>query len=179
MIRLLIDDVTLNKTDVINIHVRFRGGQATSLSVPIPPTSWQKRLTHRDTLALVDTLLDDHTDAEVAELLNQAGHRSGTGGCFHNRIILQLRGDHHLLSHRERLRRAGMLTLGEIAAQLRVHTSTIKKWHAAGFLVGQKANDKNEQLYEPPTAVDVEALIRQRRCRSEQPTTQQAPGGAV
>ena len=37
MVRLLIDDVTLDKTDHIHLHVRFRGGQTTSLTVPIPP----------------------------------------------------------------------------------------------------------------------------------------------
>jgi hypothetical protein len=179
MIRLLVEDVTLNKTDLINIHIRFRGGQTTSLRVPIPPTSWQKRLTRPDTLALVDVLLDDHTDAEVADLLNQQGHRSGTGGSFHHRTVVELRRHHGLLSHRERLRRAGMLTLTEVADQLGVHTQTVKTWHAAGFLTGHKANDKNEQLYHPPTSIDVEALIRQRRRRSNQQSTRSTPGGAV
>ncbi len=63
----------------VHAHVRFRGGQAASLTVPIPPSAWQARQTNPDTLALLDRLLDDHTDAEVAELLNEAGHRSGTG----------------------------------------------------------------------------------------------------
>src|SRR5262249_32156966 len=34
MIRLLIDDVTLTKTDRIHAHVRFRAGQTTSLTLP-------------------------------------------------------------------------------------------------------------------------------------------------
>ena len=37
MARLLIDDVTITKTDRIHLDVRFRGGQTTSLDVPIPP----------------------------------------------------------------------------------------------------------------------------------------------
>ena len=43
--RLLIEDVTLNKTDQIHLHVRFRGGQATSLTIPIPPRAWHLRQT--------------------------------------------------------------------------------------------------------------------------------------
>jgi len=35
--RLLIEDVTLHKTDQIQLHVRLRGGQTTSLQIPIPP----------------------------------------------------------------------------------------------------------------------------------------------
>jgi hypothetical protein len=52
--RLLIEDVTLNKTDQIHLHVRLRGGQTQSLTIPIPPNSWQARQTHPDTLALLD-----------------------------------------------------------------------------------------------------------------------------
>ena len=37
MVRLLVDDVTLHKTDRIHLHVRFRGGQTHSLAVAIPP----------------------------------------------------------------------------------------------------------------------------------------------
>ena len=67
MVRLLVDDVTLHKTDRIHLHVRFPGGQTTSLAVAIPPKAWQLRQTHPDTLAALDRLLDTHTDAQTAE----------------------------------------------------------------------------------------------------------------
>ena len=67
MVRLLVDDVTLHKTDRIHLHVRFRGGQTTSLTVAIPPKAWQARQTDPETLAVLDRLLDTHTDAEAAE----------------------------------------------------------------------------------------------------------------
>ena len=91
MVRLLVDDVTLHKTDRIHLHVRFRGGQTTSLAVAIPPKAWQARQTHPDTLAALDRLLDTHTDAETAEALNAAGHRSGEGKPFTARIVLHVR----------------------------------------------------------------------------------------
>jgi hypothetical protein len=50
MVRLLVDDVTLHKTDHIQLHVRLRGGQTTSLTVAIPPKGWQLRQTHPNTL---------------------------------------------------------------------------------------------------------------------------------
>jgi len=58
MIRLLVDDITLHKTDNIHLHVRLRGGQTHSIVVPIPPTSWQARQTRPDTVAALDRLLD-------------------------------------------------------------------------------------------------------------------------
>ena len=145
--RLLIEDVTLAKTDQIHLHVRFRGGQTTTLTIPIPPNSWQARQTDPATLALLDRLLDDHTDAETAAELNAAGHRSGEGKPFTPRIVLGLRRAHNLPSHRERLRARGLLTIGETAERLGVHASTIKAWHRAGLLESHKANDKNERLY--------------------------------
>ena len=143
MIRLLIEDVTLAKTDRIHAHVRFRGGQTTSLTLPIPPNGWQLRQTHPDTLAALDRLLDEHTDADTADALNAAGHRSGEGKPFTGRIVLDLRRAHHLPSHAQRLRARGLLDKPEIAELLSVHPSTIKAWHRAGLLTSHQANDKN------------------------------------
>jgi hypothetical protein len=179
MARLLIEDVTISKTEVIHLHVRFRGGQSTSLHIPIPPTAWQARQTHPDVLALIDELLERHTDAEVAERLNRAGHRSGEGEPFTARIVLHLRRAHTLASHADRLRAKGLLTLTEAAHRLGVHTGTIKDWHRAGLLVGHKANDKNEQLYEPPTPGDPRLVKRMGRPLSNRQLIESTNGGAV
>jgi hypothetical protein len=179
MARLLIEDVTLAKTDQIHLHVRFRGGQTTTLTTPIPPNAWQARRTDPDTLACLDRLLDDHTDAEVAEALNRAGHRSGMNKPFTRSIVLHLRRAHQLPSHAERLRARGLLTLGETAQRLGVHTSTIKAWHRAGLLVSHKANDKNQRLYEPPTPGDPRLIKRMGRRLSQRVLTEPTPGGAV
>ena len=179
MARLLIDDVTLTKTDQIHLQVRFRGGATTSLAIPIPPTGWQTRQTHPEALALLDQLLEHHTDAEAAQALNQAGHRSGENKPFTGRIVLELRRFHQLPSHRDRLRAAGMLTPGELAQRLGVHRSTIKAWHHAGLLVSHKANDKNERLYQPPTLGDPRLVKRMGSPLTNRVRTQPTPGGAV
>jgi hypothetical protein len=64
--------------------------------------------------------------------------------------VLELRRSHHLPGHADRLRARGLLTPGEIAGQLGVHTSTIKAWRRAGLLTAHKANDKNIPLFDPP-----------------------------
>ena len=53
--RLLIEDVTLNKIDQIHVHVRFRGGQTTSLTIPIPLSAWKARQTDPDTFCSTDS----------------------------------------------------------------------------------------------------------------------------
>jgi hypothetical protein len=37
-----------------------------------------------------------------------------------------------------------------MATRLDVSTSTVKTWHRAGLVSGQRYNDKNEMLYNPP-----------------------------
>jgi hypothetical protein len=161
MVRLLIDDVTLHKTDRIHLHVRFRGGQTHSLVVAIPPTSWQARQTRPDTVAALDRLLNTHTDAETADALNAAGHRSGENKPFTAGIVVHIRRKYHLPSHADRLRAQGLLTTTELAQHLGVHPSTIKSWTKAGILNSHKANDKNERLYQPPIAGDPRLTVRQ------------------
>ena len=179
MVRLLVDDVTLHKTDRIHLHVRFRGGQTTSLVVAIPPKAWQVRQTRPDTLAALDRLLDTHTDAQTAEALNAAGHRSGEGKPFTARIVLEARRSNKLPSHAERLRAKGLLTKTELAARLGVHESTVKSWTKAGILNSHKANDKNERLYEPPVAGDPRLTARQGSPLRKRVPTQPTTGGAL
>ena len=150
MIRLLVADVTLLKTDAIAVHVRLRGGQDHSLTIPIPPTARQARQTRPDVVAAIDELLDTHTHAQIADILNARGHTSGEGRPFHRLIVRDIRDTYALRSREQRLRDAGMLTLDEIAAHLGVSTSTVKAWHHAGLLTGHPFNDKNVCLYQPP-----------------------------
>jgi hypothetical protein len=179
MARLLIDDVTMTKTDRIHLHARFRSGQVTSLDVPIPPPAWQLRQTRPETLAALDRLLDDHTDAGAAAALNAAGHRSGEGKPFTGRIVLELRRSHHLPSHAGRLRAQGLLTMTETAGRLGVHPSTIKAWRRAGLLTARKANDKNVPLFDPPDPDDPRLVKRQGSKLTRRVHTATTPGGAV
>jgi hypothetical protein len=179
MVRLLVDDVTLHKTDSIHLHVRFHGGQTQSLVVAIPPTSWQARQTHRDTVATLDRLLDTCTDAESADALNAGGHRSGENKPFTAGIVVHVRRKYHLPSHADRLRAQGLLTADELAQHLCMHRSTVKSWTKAGILNSHKANDKNERLYEPPIAGDPRLTVRQGSPLRKRVLTQPTTGGAL
>ena len=78
LIRLLVTDVTLNKTnDQIAAHVRLSGGQQHTLHVPRPLRAWEAHTTPPATIALIDQLLSDHTYDETVEILNQHGLTGG------------------------------------------------------------------------------------------------------
>jgi hypothetical protein len=70
-VRLLIEDVTVHKADQIVAHIRFKGGATQTINVALPPPFAHSRLTAPETLTAIDRLLDEYTDAQVAEHLNQ------------------------------------------------------------------------------------------------------------
>jgi DNA invertase Pin-like site-specific DNA recombinase len=149
MARLLIEDVTLIKGEQITVHVRFKGGAARTLSLPLPQPAWATWQTSPEVVAAVDRLLENHTDARIAALLNGRGWHSGKGGRFTRGIITRIRDRYHLRSQFDRLREAGMLTQEEITDQLGVTRSTVHDWRRSGLLKAHAYNDKPEYVYEP------------------------------
>ncbi len=149
--RLLLTDVTVTRTpNQITAHLRLRGGQHHTLTLPLPKTAWELRQTPPATVTEIDQLLDHHTHAEIADILNQRGLTSGDGRPFHALIVRNIRDHYQLPSREQRLRATGLIPLAEIATRLGVSTATIKNWYHAGLVGGQRYNDKNEVLYNPP-----------------------------
>jgi DNA invertase Pin-like site-specific DNA recombinase len=149
--RLLLTDVTVTRTsDTITAHVRLRGGQHHTLTLPVPKTGPEARRTPPEVITAIDELLNHHTSGQTAAILNQRGLHSGTGEPFHQRMLDQIIRAYRLRSRRSRLRAGGMLTLAEIAAAHGVTNATIKKWRRAGIVGAQRYNDKGEYLYHPP-----------------------------
>ncbi|MER6121465.1 recombinase family protein [Streptomyces sp. NPDC001795] len=182
LVRLLVTDVTLVRAEEITTHVRLTGGQEQTLTMPIPLASWQIRQTPPEVVAAIDELLDDHTDGQIAEILTDRGHVSGTGGSLKPMIVRHIRIRYRLRSHPQRLADQGMLSLREIARRLGLHTNTVKKWRDAGLLTGRVANDKGEYFYHLPGP----DLVRPRIGRPPSPrpaptetTIESAHGGAV
>jgi DNA invertase Pin-like site-specific DNA recombinase len=150
MVRLLIEDVTLIKGTPVTAQVRFRGGATTTLRVAPALNAWQLRQTSPDVVAEIDKLLDHHSDAQIASILNGRGYKSGMGKAFLPGTIHRLRGVYDLRSRYDRLRAAGMLDTREMAEQLGVVPSTIKVWRLAGLLPHRPYDDKGQCLFEPP-----------------------------
>lgn len=151
MVRLLLEDVTLLRGEAITAHVRFKGGTTRTLTLPLPLPAWQLRQTPPAVVDAIDRLLDEHTDREIATILNQQGLRSGEGKAFHRLRVREIREGHGLVDRYTRLRARGMLTLEEIAQGLGVCTATVKTWRRHGLLRAHGYTDKPEHLYEPPT----------------------------
>src|SRR3990172_8928240 len=150
MVRLLIEDVTLLRGEGLVAHVRFSGGATRTITLPLPLPAWQLRKTPAAVVKEIDRLLEDHTDGEVAEILNATGFRPGVAGRFNHFIMIHIRHCYGLEDHATRLRRRGLLTLSEMSAQLGVCTATVKAWRRAGLLRSHLSGDNGERLYESP-----------------------------
>lgn len=145
--RLVIEDVTVHKTDHIVAHIRFKGGASQTITVALPPPFAQSRLTAPETLAEMDRLLEEHTDAEVAEQLNQQGYRTFDGLLFQSIHVYQLRRHHGIPDRYTRLRDQGMLTAEELARSLGVSAQVIWRRYHQGRLVGVRYNDRGSCLF--------------------------------
>jgi len=150
MLRLIIEDVTLFKhPEEIAAHVRFRGGATKTLSLERPMLSWKTWLTPPQAVSEIDRLLEEHTDAEIARILNHQGYRSGKGLRFHSKIVSQIRRDNGLKNKFERLREHGMITVDEIAQKAGVTRQTVRRWQREGQLQAYPCNNKGLCLYNP------------------------------
>jgi len=150
--RLLLTDVTVTRTsDTITAHIRLPAGQTCTLTLPIPPTAAQLRKTPAAAVTAIDELLDHHTHAQIAGILNNRGLTSGEGRPFHRLIIRNIRDEYGLRSREQRLRDAGMLTLTQMASRLSVPAKTVKICYHAGLITGHPCNDKGQCLYPPPS----------------------------
>jgi Recombinase/Recombinase zinc beta ribbon domain len=149
MVRLLIEDVTVVKGDSITLHVRFRGGATQSLTIAAPLDAWHRRRTSDSTVEEIDKLLDDHTCAGIAAILNGKGLQTGTGMPFTAAIVDRLIHGRKLRSRQTRLREKGYLTLPEAAAAWGISTSEVCRRRTEGSLMGLLYG-VNKYLYEPP-----------------------------
>jgi DNA invertase Pin-like site-specific DNA recombinase len=147
--RLLLEDVTLLKTDHVTAHLRFRSGATRTLDVPLPLTIGMLHKTDPTVVAEIDRLLDDHTEKTIAAMLAAREIRTGGGVEFARLRVRAVRIAYHLRPRHERLRARGYLTLQEMADQLHVDPSTVKIWRRHGLLQGEASDDRGNYLYPP------------------------------
>jgi excisionase family DNA binding protein len=159
MLAYMVEDATLVKRPddgTTMIHVRFRGGQTTTLTSVNPKASWEKVKTPAEIVELVDRLLDHHIYDEIAGALNARGLRPG-GSAWPGRSDAQFTGKrvqyvvhtYSLRSRFDRLRDRGLLTKKEIASRLGVHESTLTRWVEHGIIKAHAYNG-HAWLYEEP-----------------------------
>ena len=130
MLRLLIEDVTLVKNQKIQIHIRWKAGATTSLERPLPLSAPDLVRTPAEIVELIRVLATEQTDAQIARTLNARCLRTGRKHSFTRLIVRHIRSAYGISSYFQHLRSHGWLTVPEIAAQMKVHSSTAKRFAA-------------------------------------------------
>jgi hypothetical protein len=150
IVRLLIDDVTLIKSEMITVHVRLSGGARRTLMLERPLPTAQVRKFKPELVAKVDRLLDLHCDREIAEILNQKGWRTWEAKPFNLKKIAWIRCAYKLSSRQDRLRLRGMLTTREVAAKFGVSDTAVHEWGRQGLIKKCYTDSLNRGLWEIP-----------------------------
>ena len=150
MLRLLIDDVTLLRDDVIRVSIRWRGGATREITCPLPLGAPALRRTPASVVELVRALATEQTDAQIADTLNGRWLRTGTGLPFSRLRVRMLREAYDIQSYAEHLIGAHWLTVPQMAELLDVHPATAKRFAHEGVLRAVRADDKGTILFEAP-----------------------------
>lgn len=160
MVRLLLADVTLKRDGGIGVHVRFKGGQTVSLDLPRLVTAPDLRRTPAAVIAEIDRLLEETTDAGIANALNKAGVASGTGQEFSAGKVRHIRIAHGLTTREQRLRARGLVDVTEVAKRLGVCTDSVKRWAAEGRIASEVLHDRGDRLYQVPAVAPFKPIGR-------------------
>ena len=141
----LIKDVTLSRGEtLIRVAIRWQTEACTVLEVPRPKRSYEVRRTDPVVVDRIKALATEHTDRQIAALLDQEGFRSGTGNRFTRNIVTQLRYSYSITSGcpeapaacTEAYRADGRCSAKTAAEMLNVNVSTIADWCQSGTLDG-------------------------------------------
>jgi DNA invertase Pin-like site-specific DNA recombinase len=151
MVRLLVEDVTVRKDHaVIIMYIRFKGGAAKTIEVPCPLPYCERTRVDKEVVKEIDRLLEKHTNAEIAEMLNHKNMRSGQGNTFDGLRVNKVRRAYGLKSRYARLRERGCLTNHELVLRYCVCRRTVAQWRIDGVLTAHRADDQGEYLFEDP-----------------------------
>lgn len=177
MLALLVEDVTLKRTDQITAQVLFRGGARRILNIALPLNAWQRRSTNPQVVRLIDELLAEHTDTEVAEILRAQNLVTRAENPFAGINIAWIRKRYGLKSFKQRLKERGMLPMDELCRCFDISRDIARRWQRLGILSGQVCNEKGEQMFTVPEQESLPATWHERRRRGPAPTC--TIGGAV
>ena len=143
LLRTLLEEVIVNvDRDAAQAHLtmRWRGGAISQLDVALPRSHPPKIRTSEDTIALVRRLAAHYPDAQIAGILNRQGRRSARGQRFTASIVQSLR--HHWGIPRSQPPaqppQGELVTITKAAELLGVVPSTVHRWLADGFIVGEQ-----------------------------------------
>ncbi len=181
LLRALIADITLTSQPTgreLQVGIRWRSGAAEKHTIERPKTRAEVIRTPAEAIELTRRLAHDHTNRQIAEQLNAAGLRAGTGGPFAAEHVQWIRW-RHKIPYPTSWAHDGELTVSQIAERIGVSSGTIYDWIKTGKLHARRGPGNRRYIPFPP---QVEQECRERVTNSVHlhlETKIRAAGGAV
>jgi DNA invertase Pin-like site-specific DNA recombinase len=181
LLRALIADATITSQPEgreLRVGIRWRSGASEEHTIQRPKTRQEVIRTPSEAIELTRRLAPKHTNAQIAEQLNAARLRTGTGGPFAAEHVQWIRW-RHKIPYPTTWAQDGELTVNQLANRLGVSDATVYDWISTGKLAARRG--PANRLY-IPHGPDVEHECRERVANSvhlPQETKIRAAGGAV
>jgi DNA invertase Pin-like site-specific DNA recombinase len=150
MLRCIIEDVTLTpKENYVTLGIRFKSGTTKIINVQKPIKRHQKIQTSKHVLEKIDCLMTNHTNKEIAEILNENGYKTGTGLKFTNLIVAHIITTYKFESRFDRFKKMGLLTMKEKMIELGISQKHLAKLRDNGQVKAYCYNRGRDYMYEP------------------------------
>jgi hypothetical protein len=141
MLRLLIKDITVEKTSVskrVLAHIRWQGNTCTDLTIQLPPSMADRMRYPAEVVDRVRDLARHLPDAAIAERFRQEGCRSAIGKPYSTTIIRWIRFRYQIPP--PALRRPEELTVAQVAKHFRVSPGVVYYWIERAHLQARRDN---------------------------------------
>jgi hypothetical protein len=141
MLRLLIKDITVEKTSVpkqLLAHIRWQGNTCTDLTIQLPPSMADRMRYPAQIVDRVRELAHHLPDADIAERFRQEGYRSAMGKPYSTTIIRWIRFRYQIPP--PALRKPEELTVAKVAKYFDVSPGVVYYWIERGHLQARRAN---------------------------------------
>jgi DNA invertase Pin-like site-specific DNA recombinase len=141
MLRLLIKDITVEKTSVpkqLLAHIRWQGNTYTDLTIHPPPNMADRTRYPAHVVDQVRELAHHLTDADIAERFRQEGCHSALGKPYSTTIIRWIRFRYQIPP--PVLRRPEELTVAQVAKYFDVSPGVVYYWIERDHLQARRAN---------------------------------------
>ena len=152
LLRAVIVDITLTSQPTgreLQVGIRWRSGPSEQHTVERPKTRQEVIRTPAEAIELIRRLAADHTNAQIAEQLNAAGLRAGTGGPFKAEHVQWIRW-RHKIPYPASYARDGELTVSQIAARFGISDGTVYAWIETGKLAARRGPANRLYIPFPP-----------------------------
>ena len=150
MVRCIIEDVTITgRSKYVTLGIRFKGGTTKVIDVLKPLMRWQTIQTPQNVLEEINNQMLFHTNAEIAEILNNKGYLSGTGQKFSQHVVASVVTSYKIESRQGRLRKLGLLTMKEKMEESGISQKQLKHLRENNQIKSYCYSRKRDYLYEP------------------------------